>query len=359
MKQYVWVIIVVLLFSCKDKVETIKPVVQNITESVYASGIVKSKDQYEVFSSVNGIIKQLHTTEGSMVHKGEAIVSLVNETQRLSSENARLSADYSTVAANRDRLNELRVAIDMARTKMQSDSVFLRRQQNLWDQGIGSRAELDQKELAWKNAVTSYQSALYRYNELKKQVNLAAQQSRKSFQISSVMADDYTIRAKKDGKVYSLLKEPGEMVSMQTPVAVIGDAHEFITELQVDEYDIAKIKPGQDIFITMDSYKGQVFEAKVDKINPMMDDRSRSFTIEAVFTKPPQDLYPNLTVEANILISTKRNALTIPRTYLVNESYVLLKNGTKQKVIVGLKDYQRAEIISGLSRDTWIKKPLE
>jgi multidrug efflux pump subunit AcrA (membrane-fusion protein) len=218
---------------------------------------------------------------------------------------------------------------------------------------------LEQKELAWKNSVTSYQSTLLRYNDLKRQVDFSAQQSRKNFQISSVVADDYTIRAKQDGKVYSLLKEPGEMVNTQTPVAVIGDAHEFIAALQVDEFDIARIKPGQTVFISMDSYKGQVFEGVVSKINPMMDDRSRSITIEAAFTKPPPDLYPNLTVEANILISTKKNALTIPRTYLVDENYVFLKDGEKRKVVVGLKDYQRVEIVSGLHKDAVIKKPSE
>lgn len=358
MRCFVWAI-VVLLCSCGDKTETVQPVVQNITESVYASGIVKSKNQYQVYSSVNGVIQQQLVTEGALVKKGDALITLVNETQKLSSENARLSADYTSIEANRDKLNELKVTIDLARTKMESDSVFLQRQRNLWEQGIGSRTELEQKELAWKNSVTSYRSALYRYNDLKKQVDFSAQQSRKNYQISTVVADDYTIRARQDGKVYNLLKEPGEMVNIQTPVAVIGDPYKFIVELQVDEFDIAKIRIGQTVFITMDSYKGQVFEAVVDKINPMMDDRSRSFTIEAAFTKLPPDLYPNLTVEANILISTKKDALTIPRTYLIDENFVLLKDGQKKKVVVGLRDYQRVEILSGLTKDEIIKMPSE
>lgn len=359
MKKFVWTIIVALLSSCGEKVETIQPILQNITESVYASGLVKSKNQYQVYSSVNGIIQQVLITEGALVKKGDPMITLVNETQRLSTESARISADYSSVEANRDKLNDLKVAIDLAKAKMQSDSVFLQRQKNLWEQGIGSRTELEQKELAWKNALTSYQSALLRYNDLKRQIDLSAQQSRKNYQISSVVADDYTIRAKQDGKVYSLLKEPGEMVNIQTPVAVVGDAHEFIVELEIDEYDIAKIRLGQTAFISLDSYKGQVFEAVVHKINPMMDDRSRSFTIEAAFTKMPPNLYPNLTAEANILISAKKNALTIPRTYLVDESFVLLKDGEKRKVVVGLKDYQRVEIVSGLTKDAVIKKPSE
>jgi HlyD family secretion protein len=149
------------------------------------------------------------------------------------------------------------------------------------------------------------------------------------------------------------------MVNTQTPVAIIGNANEFILELQVDEYDIAKIRIGQKVFVTMDSYKGQVFDAVVNEIDPIMNERSRSFKVEASFISRPPNLYPNLTVEANILINTKENAVTIPRNYLVEETYVLLKNGKKTKVVTGLKDYNRAEVVSGLSRDAIIKKPTE
>jgi HlyD family secretion protein len=156
--------------------------------------------------------------------------------------------------------------------------------------------------------------------------------------------------------VYSLLKEKGEMVNTQSVIAIVGDANDFILELQVDEYDIAKIKIGQKVFINMDSYKGQVFEAKVSKINPIMNERSKSFLIEAVFTTKPPTLYPNLTTEANIVIQTKENALTIPRAYLIDEAYVLLENNQKVKVETGLKDYQKVEILRGVTANTVIYK---
>ena len=111
------------------------------------------------------------------------------------------------------------------------------------------------------------------------------------------------------------------------------------------------------MLIGLDSYKGQAFEALVTKINPIVNERNRSITIEARFTKAPPKLYPNLSVEANILIRAKDSTITIPRSYLVDETYVLLQNGEKRKVEVGLKDYQLAEIVHGLSRDDIIKKP--
>ncbi len=352
--------VIICLFACNQKQEeTATPVIQNITESVYASGIVKSRNQYQVFSTVNGILAQKKVSEGDTVQKGDVLVTLLNEAQRLNSENAELAATYSSVAYNADRLNELKINIDLARAKMQNDSSLFQRQQNLWKQEIGTRNELEQRELAWKNSITNYQAALLKYNSLKKEIDFRAQQAQKNLQISNSTSQDFSIKARQDGRVYSILKEPGELVTPQTPIAVIGDLNEFVMELQVDEYDIAKIKPGQKVFVSLDSYKGKVFEATVTKIQPIMDNRLRSFEIEATFLSKPSNLYPNLTVEANILISTKENAMTIPRNYITDENEVILKNGEKRKVVTGLKDYQRVEIISGLSKDDLIKLPSE
>jgi multidrug efflux pump subunit AcrA (membrane-fusion protein) len=160
-----------------------------------------------------------------------------------------------------------------------------------------------------------------------------------------------------NGRVYSILKEPGEMVTPQSPVAVIGDAGNFILELQVDEFDIAKLRLGQKVLVTMDSYKGQVFEATIQKIDPIMNERSRSFTVDAVFVSKPPALYPNLTAEANIIIQTKENAITIPRSFLTDDDCVITEDKQKRKVITGLKDYQKVEILRGITAKDFILKP--
>jgi hypothetical protein len=107
----------------------------------------------------------------------------------------------------------------------------------------------------------------------------------------------------------------------------------------------------------MDSYKGQSFEAVVEKIYPIMNDRTKSFTVDARFVKQPAALYPNLTCEANIVIQQKEKALLIPRNYLLEGDYILLENKEKKKVTVGLKDYQQVEILSGLTVNDYILKP--
>ncbi len=359
MKLYFPFAFLLLLTACTGNQETTQPTVEDITESVYASGVVKSRNQHQVFPTASGVIQQILVTEGDVVKKGDPLLKLDNETARLNTENARIAAEYSSVSANAAKLSELQETIDLARSRKQNDSMLLVRQRNLWANKIGTRVELEQRELNYKNAVTALRSAQLRYKDLKKQLDFAAKQSQKSLQISETMSDDFTVRSETDGKVYSVLKEKGEMVSPQMPVAVIGAADEFILELQVDEYDIARIKPGQKVLLNLDSYKGQVFEAKVFKVNPAMNERTRSFTVEASFVTTPPALYPNLTTEANIVIQRKENALIIPREYLVDGSYVMTEDDEKVQVKTGLKDYQKVEILEGLTKDDVIVKPVQ
>lgn len=357
MKAIKIILVICLLSSCKSKWEKTQPAVEKISESVYASGIIKSRHQYQVFSKVNGLIVSIPVTEGDTVKKGDPLMMILNETAKLNAENAALSADYARVSANEDKLKELKVNIDLAKNKLSNDSLLMTRQRRLWQQQIGSQQQVEQAELVYKSSLTAYNVAVFKYNDLQKQLHFAASQSGKNLEITTTQKNDYIVKSDIDGRVYSLLKKAGEMVNTQNPVAVIGAVNDFYLELQADEYDIARIKLGQKVFITLDSYKGQAFEAVVEKIYPIMNERSRSFTVDARFITEPPVVYPNLTLEANIVIQTKDKALTIPRNYLLEDDYVMLENKEKKKVVTGLKDYQKVEIISGLTAGDVIIKP--
>lgn len=320
--SYFFILILFLLLSCSEKKEKIHPRKENITESVYASGIVKSNNQYQVFSPVNGLIQKKFVKEGDTVTVNAPIILVVRETAKLNEENAKLAVEYSSIRANENKLKELEANINFLKIKKQNDSSLLERQRNLWQNGIGSRNDLEQRELAFKNDVSSYNSASYQYMDLQKQLSFSAAQSKNNLRISQTASSDYIVKSKINGRVYSLEKETGEMVTAQTPIAVIGEG-DFLLELQVDEYDIKKILPGQQVLVTMDSYKNTVFEATVSRIIPYMNDRTRSFTVEAVFNNKPPKLYPNLSVEANITIQVKKEVITIPRNYLIDRKSVV------------------------------------
>lgn len=356
-KQSVLLLSLLILFSCGKKQEQIKPVVQDITESVYASGVVKSRFQYQAFPTVSGIISELFVKEGDSVAKGSPIMAVFNETSKLSKENAELAAGYADYGANAGKLKDLKMAIDLAKSKMQNDSLLLARQRTLYSQQVGTKVELEQRELVFQNAKTAYLSALLKYDDLNKQLLFASNQAKTNLNISKKLENDFIIRSEIDGRVYAILKEKGEMVSPQTPVAVVGAANDFLLELQVDEYDIVNIRQGQKVMVAMDSYKGKVFEAVISKINPLMNERTKTFLVEALFVHAPEVLYPNLTAEANIILQSKSGVLTLPRSYVTSSGFVKTPKDDSIKVETGLKDFRIIEITSGISAETEVVKP--
>ena len=191
---------------------------------------------------------------------------------------------------------------------------------------------------------------------MRKQIDFQSKQTSKSAAISSTSMNDYIVTSEINGKIYSINKELGELVTTQMPVATLGDGQNFYVELQVDEYDIAKLRKGQKAFISLDSYKGEAFEAVIENIYPLMNKNSKSFKVDAVFTKQTNNLYPNLSAQANIVIEVKEKVITIPRSYLIDNEYVYLANKEKRKVKLGLMDFEKVEIISGISaKDELVK----
>lgn len=351
------ILVLAIHAGCGKAPESTTPVLGKITESVYPSGVIKSKNQYQVFATVNGLVQQILVKEGDVVKKGAPLLIIQSETSRLNAENAQLAAEFARSNTQGARLAELKSAIDLARTRLQNDSLLLLRQRGLWAQQIGSKVELEQRELAFSSSQNNFQSALLRFRDAQKQLEFSARQSEKQWSISRNLEADYVIRAQHDGRVYSLNKEVGELVSPQTPVAVMGDPAVFVAELQVDEKDIARVKPGLRVFLSLDSYKNQSFEALVSGIEPLMNERTRTFTVTADFVQQPAVLYPNLSAEANILIATRDQVLLAPRNFLVGDTIAILENKERRKVQIGLKDYQQAEILSGLSAGEKILKP--
>jgi HlyD family secretion protein len=219
----------------------------------------------------------------------------------------------------------------------------------LWQQQIGTKADLEEKGLVYQNSRTNYYSALLRLEELRRQLEFSSSQARKNLMISSRLESDYTVRSEIDGIVFDILKSRGELIGPQVPLAIIGNPGEFILEMQVDEYDIFKISKGLKVLVSMDSYKGRAFEAEITKIYPIMNERSKTFLVEARFVDPPKTLYPQITFEANIILRSKEKALLIPRNCMVDDSTVIRSGGERVKIRTGLKDLEKVEVLSGIT----------
>lgn len=357
MNKLVFICSLGFLVACKGKPETIRPTLAPITESIYASGIVKSRNQYEVYASVSGILRDVLAEEGAVIRIGSPLFSIANTAQQLSKENAALTADFNSRRLNEVKLSEAKDAIRSAKSKFQLDSIAFVRQQILFEQGAIAKADFEQVELKVENSKYAYDASVIRYNELKRQIEFNALQTDKSLKISSAIANEYLVKSEIDGIVFAVFKSKGEMVTPQTPLAVIGSDKQFFLEMQVDEEDIVRIKKEMLVLVTLDSYRGKTFRAVVSKIVPYMNEKTRTFLVEAIFLDLPQRLFPNTTFEANILLQRKEKALLIPRNYLIDNQFVLTESGKKIRVKTGLKDFKKVEITQGISSTTVLQNP--
>ncbi|AKQ44614.1 hypothetical protein TH63_01570 [Rufibacter radiotolerans] len=352
-------LLALLLVSCSEEQERVKPRVSSIAESVYASGTVKATDQYTAYPKVSGIVQEILVKAGDTVKAGDPLFKLENNAATLNARSAQLALELSqeNSRSNFGRLEEAQLAVRQARDRFQLDSSLYQRQKRLWEQRIGTQLEFEQRRLAYTSSRSNYQAARANYNLLSRQLKNELQRADVNYDISRQLQNDFVVRASISGKVYDVLMEKGELVSPQTPLAIIGQAKSFLLELEVDENDIVQVRVGQPVEISMDSYKGRVFEGVVEKIYPIMNERSRTFQVDARFVNPPATLYPNLSAEANIVVQTKKNALLIPREYIVDDRFVLIEPDQKREVKIGLRDYRKAEILQGLDTTQFIYKP--
>ena len=359
MKNKIFAIVALLLLSCTKKEDGIKPTIGEVTESVYASGVIKSENQYTVFSTTNGILKKINISVGQSISRGQSLFEIESEKAQLNTENALLTYQLSQNSNHyiQDKIAEMEMKVQSANDKLALDKSIFDRYSRIKVYKVISEVDFEKVELAYKNSKLNYESAKKQLSQLKAQLQNEQRRNNINLKINQKSQSDFNIKSAFSGQLFDVLVKEGTLISSQTPLAIIGQKDAFLLELEVDENDMVRVNLNQPILVTMDSYKNQVFEAKVDKIYPIMDERSRTFKIEAHFVNTPKKLYPNLTAEANIIIQTKKNAITIPKEYLLKDDFVLINKTEKQKVKVGLSDYQKVEILEGLKPDEMIYKP--
>ncbi len=357
-RSLVPLLFILLLHACGADPGTIVPAIGPITESVYASGVVKAAGQYKVYPTVTGPVLALLVQEGDTVRAGTALLHIDDRSSRANERSA--AAQLQLLARNASDqgpvLAQLKQALEQARERYLVDSANVVRQRALWAQQIGSRTELDQRELAFTGSRTAWRNAARSLEETRARLRTELEVARNTALISAAGNADRTPQSLIDGVVYDLLVEPGELATPQQPVAIMGSATDLYLELEVDERDIARVKVGQEVVVALELYD-EVFPAMIMRIVPLMDARTRTFTVEARFTKVPPKLYPNLTVEANIIVERKARALTIPASYLLPGDSVGTGAEERTAVRVGLRDLDRVEVLSGIDSTTVLHRP--
>jgi HlyD family secretion protein len=360
--KYVIPFLVLLLgifTSCSRSEVGIQPTMGTVTESVYTSGTVRAQDQYTVFSTVNGVLQAVKVSAGQTIESGQVLFALESDKAQLNTDTARLAYQLSQENSVyiKDKIAEMELRVQTVKNKLQLDESLFKRNKNAVAQGGISEIDFEAIQLAFKTSKLNYEAAGKQLTLLKLQLVNEQNRNKIALKYNQKSQSDFQIKSAFTGQLFDILVKEGMFITTQTPLAIIGKSKSFLLALDVDENDMVKVALGQKMVVTLDSYKGIIFDAVVNKIYPIMDERSRTFKIEAYFVAPPIKLYPNLTVEGNIIIQTKTNVITIPKKYLIDNEFVTIANEQKRKVKIGLSDYKNVEILSGLKQNETIYLP--
>ena len=350
---------VILVQSCKEKGETIKPEIKQLTESVYASANVVPANLYKVFPEAVGTLEEVLVEEGDTVTIGQQLASISSDQPTINAANAKLRKELSeaNITSSASAVTRIKQELLTAQEQLKLDSLNYWRQQRLAEKQIGSEMELENIRLKYQSTQNRVASLKSQLAETERELSSALKVSRNDWNSALARLEDYIIRSKMNGKVYAISCEAGELVSSQQVFALIGERDEFVIELMIDEVDIARVKLDQKVILSLDAFSGQVFEAIISKIYPTKEERTQTFRVEATFETKPENLYNGLSGEANIIISESEDVLTIPLEYLSSEGTVKTKSGEELKVGTGRQNMEMVEILSGLDTNAVLVKP--
>ncbi len=352
------IIFFILVFlSCSEKKESVFPQKSSMTESIYTSVTIQPDSIYQVYAIVSGILEKNLVVEGDLVTKNQPLLHIINKNPELNTQNAKLSLDLAkqNYTGNNAVLEGIKEEINAALLNFKNDSINYLRQKQLWNQGVVSKSEFDKLKLSYDLAKNNLIAIKSKYYRTKNELNTTVKQAENNFKSAIINTKDFTVKSNITGKVYALYKKPGEIITIQEPLATLGMANKFVIEMLVDEVDIVNVTKGQEVIVKLDAYADKVFKGHVTKIFPKKEERNQTFKVEALFETRPDILYPGLSGEANIIVSKKENTLTIPKEYIIESTKVMTAKGLVT-IKTGIQNMEFVEVLSGIDEKTLIYK---
>jgi len=360
------IILVVIPFfiSCSRSGKVVHPVKKDIIETVYASGKIIPENEYHVFALANGTVKDKAVKEGDVVAAGAVLYRISNEAPAARLEAARTQVQNAQANLSQQSriLNDIKLSLESAKAKFSNDSLNYFRLKNLLEQNAVSKSSVDNAFTAYTISLNQKKSAEEKYYATQNDLNLGLQNAKSQMAAAQSDADNYTIKSEAAGTVFQLMKEEGEAVRAGEIVALLGEKSNRIIRLSVDQQDIDKIKTGQDVLLKADVSGNTVYHASISRIYPVMNEIDQTFRVDAVFNDTVQQNYVHSSVEANIIIQQKKDALIIPRAAMVADDSVQVKQDGKTKNIfvkTGILTLDDVEVLSGLDESTEVIIPTQ
>ena len=237
-------------------------------------------------------------------------------------------------------------------------------------------AQYENMETEWKRTQKLYeQNAIskYQYEAISAQKKAAEEvvnQMEAGLKSAKEALNDSYIKAPISGIISARNFNIGDQTSPQYPVFTIVQMDKIKIKIDIVESQISQIKAGMKAYIKVDTYPGELFEGKVDRIYPTINPMTRTIQCEIVIDNSDQRLKPGGFARVEIVTEEHKNVLIIPKHSIIEktsleylggeirntrlniENYVFVVQDSialMRKIQVGLNSDNNVEVLSGLA----------
>jgi len=337
-----------------DPVEVrVKSVSRGRVESTVTNskaGTVEARRRSRIASEIGGRVVEILHREGARVEAGAMLV-------RLSASSHEVQRDLAMqgVAVAQAGFEDACLRRDRAKRE-------LTRTQRLAANSVASEDRLDELQYQSDSARVACDGARAELERARVQQASAETELRKT-----------TIVAPFAGIVAEVNVEVGEWVTpsppllTSPPVIDLIDPTSIFVSAPMDEVDSGAIRAGMPVNLTVDSRPDESFLGSVLRVAPYVLDeeaQNRTLEIEVEMNDPvvAESLLPGTSADAEVILEAKDSVLRVPTSALLQNQGVLILEGgelVERRIKVGLRNWQFAEVVSGLEEGELIVVALD
>jgi HlyD family secretion protein len=280
-------------------VSTLKTSRGDIIDGVGATGTLQAVTTVTVGTQVSGIVQEMYVDFNDIVKKGQVVARLDPSILQTQVETAK--ANLVNANANLERQ---RVALEDARRKLE-------RTRELAAKQLVNKVELENAEVAVKQAEAQFKSTESSIVQATASVNKA-----------EVDLGHTVITAPIDGIVIKRSVDRGQTVaaSMSAPELFIiaADLTQMQVNASIDETDVGRMRPGQNVTFRVDAYPTETFRGSVKQVrlNPTVVQNVVTYSTVIDVPNPELKLKPGMTANVTIEVARRENVLRIPNAAL-------------------------------------------
>jgi RND family efflux transporter MFP subunit len=338
--------------------------------------------QAAIFSKVSGYIRHIHADRGDFVETGQLLVEIDDQELQASLEQARatlltgeagIEMARSTLVGQRANLENQRANLTKARAVAANDARQAERMKTLFDRGLVAATDFENARTTAESSRASVQAAEAQLGLAEAQIATTESQVRLSqaqletyraaLRLAETNLANTRLLAPFAGYVSQRNLDPGAAVSAQsagTNTASVGilsiqDIRTVKVQIEVPERDIARVKVGAPVRLTVDPYQAETFTGLVARVVHNLDPRTRTMGVEVDVPNPTGRLKPGMFARVEVLVETRPRALTIPaeavRLGEAKPSVMVVRDGVVEPVPVelGAADARGVEVLKGLA----------